>query len=72
MRGTDRATYGRQAGVSAFVLENGVVYHTYSMSARGLDGLWNMYQWLDRAPRGRNESFDAEPWLRHHDRYNTP
>lgn len=73
MAGTDRATYGREApGVSAFVLENGVVYHTYSTYARGLDGLWNMYQWLDRAPRGRNESFDAEPWLRHHDRYSTP
>ncbi|HEV3153700.1 MAG TPA: DUF899 domain-containing protein [Candidatus Baltobacteraceae bacterium] len=70
MAGVDRATYGREApGVSAFVLEDGVVYHTYSTYARGLDGLWNMYQWLDRAPRGRNESFDAEPWLKHHDRY---
>jgi predicted dithiol-disulfide oxidoreductase (DUF899 family) len=69
MAGTDRRTYFREApGVSAFVMENGVVYHTYSTYARGLDGLWNMYQWLDRAPRGRNE--DApEPWLRHHDRY---
>ena len=68
--GTDRATYSRELpGVSALALENGVVYHTYSAYARGLDGLWNMYQWLDRAPRGRNESFDAEPWLRHHDRY---
>ena len=73
MAGTDRATYGREApGVSAFVLEDGVVYHTYSTYARGLDGLWNMYQWLDRAPFGRNESFDAQPWLRHHDRYGTP
>ncbi len=73
MAGTDRATYGReQPGVSAFVLENGVVYHTYSAYARGLDGLWNMYQWLDRAPRGRNENFDAEPWLRHHDKYDKP
>jgi predicted dithiol-disulfide oxidoreductase (DUF899 family) len=70
MTGTDRATYGREAPrVSTFVLENGVVYHTYSTYARGLDGLWNMYQWLDRAPRGRNENFDDEPWLRHHDRY---
>ena len=40
--------------MSAFVLEDGVVYHTYSAYARGLDGLWGMYQWLDRAPRGRN------------------
>jgi predicted dithiol-disulfide oxidoreductase (DUF899 family) len=42
--------------MSAFALEDGVVYHTYSAYARGLDGLWGMYQWLDRAPLGRNES----------------
>lgn len=71
--GTNHATYKREMpGVSAFVLENGVVYHTYSAYSRGVDGLWNMYQWLDRAPRGRNENFDAEPWLRHHDTYGTP
>jgi predicted dithiol-disulfide oxidoreductase (DUF899 family) len=48
-------------GMSAFVLEDGVVYHTYSTYARGLDGLWGMYQWLDRAPKGRNET---GKWLR--------
>ena len=70
MAGTDRPHFSEEGpGMSAFVLENGVVYHTYSTYARGLDGLWNMYQWLDRAPRGRNESFDDEPWLKHHDRY---
>ena len=54
--GTDEATYTRERpGMSAFALENGVVYHTYSAYARGLDGLWGAYQWLDRAPRGRNE-----------------
>ena len=42
--------------MSAFALEDGVVYHTYSAYTRGLDGLWGMYQWLDRAPRGRNET----------------
>ena len=53
MTGTDVATYTRERpGMSAFVLEDGVVYHTYSAYARGLDGLWGMYQWLDRAPRG--------------------
>src|SRR6266550_2681317 len=57
MSGTDVAGYTRQRpGMSAFVLEDGVVYHTYSTYARGLDGLWGMYQWLDRAPRGRNET----------------
>jgi predicted dithiol-disulfide oxidoreductase (DUF899 family) len=65
--GTDWATYGRQTpGMSAFALEDGVVYHTYSTYARGLDGLWSMQQWLDRAPRGRNE---AGPWWRRHDEY---
>jgi predicted dithiol-disulfide oxidoreductase (DUF899 family) len=67
MTGTDVATYTRERpGMSAFVLENGVAYHTYSAFARGLDGLWGMYQWLDRAPLGRNES---GIWWRRHDEY---
>ena len=53
--------------MSAFVLEDGVAYHTYSTYARGLDGLWGAYQWLDRAPRGRNEG--AGYWWRLHDEY---
>jgi len=65
--GTDAATYTRERpGMSAFVLEDGVVYHTYSTYARGLDGLWGMYQWLDRAPMGRNET---GVWWRRHDEY---
>jgi predicted dithiol-disulfide oxidoreductase (DUF899 family) len=65
--GTDTATYLREApGVSAFALEDGVVYHTYSAYARGVDGLWGMYQWLDRAPKGRNES---GLWFRRRDEY---
>jgi predicted dithiol-disulfide oxidoreductase (DUF899 family) len=67
MTGTDAATYTRERpGLSAFVLEDGVVYHTYSTYARGLDGLWGMYQWLDRAPSGRNET---GVWWRRHDEY---
>jgi predicted dithiol-disulfide oxidoreductase (DUF899 family) len=67
MCGTDTATYVReQPGMSAFIFEDGVVYHTYSTYARGLDGLWGMYQWLDRAPKGRNET---GAWLRRHDEY---
>jgi predicted dithiol-disulfide oxidoreductase (DUF899 family) len=67
MTGTDAATYTRERpGMSAFVLEDGVVYHTYSAYARGLDGLWGMYQWLDRAPKGRNET---DLWFRRHDEY---
>ena len=65
--GTDPATYVRERpGMSAFALEDGVVHHTYSTYARGLDGLWGMYQWLDRAPEGRNET---APWWRRHDEY---
>ncbi len=67
MCGTDAATYHRdRPGLSGFALEDGGVYHTYSAYARGLDGLWGMYQWLDRAPRGRNET---SPWWRRHDEY---
>jgi predicted dithiol-disulfide oxidoreductase (DUF899 family) len=69
MSGTDPATFTRERpGMSAFVLEDGIVYHTYSAYARGLDGLWGMYQWLDRAPRGRNEG-DGSSWFRRHDEY---
>jgi predicted dithiol-disulfide oxidoreductase (DUF899 family) len=67
--GTDVATYARERpGVSAFVLDEGTVYHTYSAYARGLDGLWGMYQWLDRAPLGRNET---GVWWRRRDEYPT-
>ena len=67
MTGTDPPTYTRQSpGMSAFALEDGVVYHTYSAYARGLDALWAMYQWLDRAPEGRNET---GIWFRRHDEY---
>jgi predicted dithiol-disulfide oxidoreductase (DUF899 family) len=54
-------------GVSAFALEDGVVYHTYSAYSRGLDALWNMWQWLDRTPLGRNEGDFT--WFRRHDQY---
>jgi predicted dithiol-disulfide oxidoreductase (DUF899 family) len=65
--GVDWPAYRRQApGMSAFALEDGVVYHTYSTYARGIDALWGMYQWLDRAPRGRNET---DVWWSRHDEY---
>jgi predicted dithiol-disulfide oxidoreductase (DUF899 family) len=65
--GTDAATYIRERpGMSAFALQDGVVYHTYSTYARGLDVLWGMYPWLDRAPKGRNET---GVWWRRHDEY---
>ena len=67
MCGTDAPTYTRdRPSMSAFALKDGAVYHTYSTYARGLDGLWGAYQWLDRAPMGRNE---AGIWWRRHDEY---
>ena len=69
MVGTDWETFRREGpGLSAFTLKDGVVYHTYSAYARGLDSLWGMYQWLDRAPLGRNE---AGMWWRRHDEYDS-
>jgi len=67
MTGTDLSTYLREReGMSAFALEDGMIYHTYSAHARGVDAIWSMYPWLDRAPKGRNEK---GPWLRRHDEY---
>ncbi len=69
MCGTDAPTYGRdRPGLSAFAIEDGAVYHTYSTYVRGIDAMWGMYQWLDRAPRGRNEK---GAWYRRHDEYGT-
>lgn len=66
--GTDALTYVRERpGMSTFILEGGKVYHSYSTYARGLDGLWGMYQWMDRAPLGRNEGDDI--WWRRNDEY---
>jgi predicted dithiol-disulfide oxidoreductase (DUF899 family) len=65
--GTDPSTYARdRPGISTFVMEDGIIYHTYSTYARGVDGIWGMYQWLDRAPKGRNET---GVWWRRHDEY---
>jgi predicted dithiol-disulfide oxidoreductase (DUF899 family) len=65
--GTDVPTYTRdRPGMSAFALRDGVVYHTYSTYSRGLDSLWGMYPWLDRASKGRNEQ---GVWWRRHDEY---
>ena len=67
MVGTDLSTYLREReGLSAFAIEDDVIYHTYSTYARGADAIWGMYPWLDRTPKGRNET---GPWLRRHDEY---
>jgi predicted dithiol-disulfide oxidoreductase (DUF899 family) len=66
--GADVSSYRRdRPGLSAFVRESGDIYHTYSTYARGVDGIWGVYPWLDRAPKGRNET--AGIWWRRHDEY---
>jgi predicted dithiol-disulfide oxidoreductase (DUF899 family) len=68
--GVDLPTFQRERpGLSTFVLQNGAVYHTYSAYGRGVDAIWGMYQWLDRAPFGRNEK---GVWWRRHDEYGKP
>lgn len=62
-----RGWSGEQPGMSAFAFEDDLVYHTYSAYSRGLDALWNMWQWLDRAPLGRNEG--DMTWFHRHDQY---
>lgn len=67
MAGVDSGAFARERpGMSAFIAEDGAVYHTYSAYARGLDAVWPVYQWLDRAPKGRNEQ---GYWWRRHDEY---
>ena len=68
MCGTDAPSYVRdRPGMSSFVREGGEIYHCYSAYARGLDALWGAYQWLDRAPLGRNE--ETGPWWKRNDEY---
>jgi predicted dithiol-disulfide oxidoreductase (DUF899 family) len=68
MCGVNLPTFLREMpGMSAFVFEDGEVYHSYSTYARGLDGLWGAYQWLDRAPLGRNEGDGV--WWKRRDEY---
>jgi predicted dithiol-disulfide oxidoreductase (DUF899 family) len=68
--GTDPAGYMTEGpGMSAFALEDGDIYHTYSCYARGAEFLMDYYPLLDRAPKGRNEGDPPEVWMRRHDEY---
>lgn len=62
-------TSGDLPGVSTFALVDGVVHHVNSIYARGLDAVWNTYQWLDRMPLGRNE--EGEDWMKRRYEYAT-
>ncbi|MFN2617026.1 MAG: DUF899 domain-containing protein [Thermoleophilaceae bacterium] len=68
--GTDPAGYVAEGPVlSAFAHADGVVYHTYSTTARGLEFMMSYYGFLDRAPKGRDEGDLPVFWLRRHDEY---
>jgi predicted dithiol-disulfide oxidoreductase (DUF899 family) len=68
--GTDVVGYLTQTqGFSAFVLDDGAVYHTYSTGARGVEFLMGYYPMLDRAPKGRDEGDGFQLWIRPHDEY---
>jgi predicted dithiol-disulfide oxidoreductase (DUF899 family) len=57
-------------GVSIFVKdESGAIFHSYSTYHRGTELLMGAFNWLDLAPRGRNEAEGIMSWLRLHDRY---
>jgi predicted dithiol-disulfide oxidoreductase (DUF899 family) len=69
--GTDVVGYLTELfGFSAFALEGGSVYHTYSTTGRGVEFLMGYYPILDRAPKGRNEGDEWQLWIRRHDEYN--
>jgi predicted dithiol-disulfide oxidoreductase (DUF899 family) len=74
--GTDVAEYVAEApapSATAFVLDDGAVYQTYSTQGRGVEFLMGYYSILDRAPKGRDEGDARAPasllWIRRHDEY---
>src|SRR2546429_337855 len=70
--GTDPVSYlAEGVGFTSYVRDGGVVYHTYSTTARGLEFLMGYYPILDRAPNGRDEGPAFQTWLRRHDEYNS-
>jgi predicted dithiol-disulfide oxidoreductase (DUF899 family) len=68
--GTDLVGYLTEGfGFSAFVLDDGTVYQTYSTTGRGVEFLMGYYGILDRAPKGRDEGEAWQLWIRRHDEY---
>jgi predicted dithiol-disulfide oxidoreductase (DUF899 family) len=70
--GTDLAGYLSESfGFSAFALDDGIVYQTYTARARGVEFLMGYYAILDRSPKGRDEGNEFQVWIRLHDEYTT-
>jgi predicted dithiol-disulfide oxidoreductase (DUF899 family) len=71
--GTDLVSYLAEGfGFSAFALDDGAVYQTYSTTGRGVEFLMSYYAILDRAPNGRDEGDGFQLWIHRHDEYGTP
>jgi predicted dithiol-disulfide oxidoreductase (DUF899 family) len=71
--GTDLAGYITEGfGFNSFVLEDEVVYETYSTTGRGVEFLMGYYGILDRAPKGRDEDDGFQLWIQRHDAYDRP
>jgi predicted dithiol-disulfide oxidoreductase (DUF899 family) len=70
--GTDVISYLTESfGFSAFTLDGGTVYQTYSARARGIEFLMGYYPILDRSPNGRQEHDGFQLWIRRHDEYDS-
>jgi predicted dithiol-disulfide oxidoreductase (DUF899 family) len=70
--GTDAVGYlAETPGFSAFVLDDGIIYRTYSATWRGVEFLMGYYPILDRAPKGRDEGTAFQLWIRRHDEYDS-
>jgi predicted dithiol-disulfide oxidoreductase (DUF899 family) len=68
--GTDLVGYMTETfGFSAYVVEDGTVYQTYSTGGRGVEFLMPYYPILDRVPKGRDEEEGFQLWIRRHDEY---
>ena len=68
--GADPAGYVAEGpGLSAFALSDGLVHHTYSTFARGLEIMLGFYPLLDRVPKGRDKGDSEGFWIRRHDEY---
>lgn len=62
----------QQAGISVFYKDpTNSVFHTYSAYARGIDLMNTAYNYLDLAPKGRDEGSRRQYWVRRHDEYTT-
>jgi len=69
--GTNAVNSTELPGLSAFIKDKGAVFHTYSSYARGLDTLIGAYNFLDMAPKGRDEGSLpwTMAWVKRHDEY---